>query len=111
MPPSLERETFKRRVGDYYLGRTIGEVGIYSNNREISTGGPGRVSDVSNLGYRLFLIYILLLSTLNNQGTYAKVKYGQHVVTGLPVAVKIIEKKRCVSDALLALFCSAPREH
>lgn len=26
MPPTLQRETFKSRVGEYYLGRTIGEV-------------------------------------------------------------------------------------
>lgn len=53
-----ETERFKSRVGDYYLGRTLGE------------------------------------------GTYAKVKFGQHAVTGAKVAIKVIEKKRIVQEAL-----------
>lgn len=45
---------FRKRVGRYYLGKTLGE------------------------------------------GSYAKVKYGQHVETGLPVAVKVLDKSQLI---------------
>lgn len=34
------------------------------------------------------------LPTLSLQGTYAKVKFGQHSKTREKVAIKVIEKKR-----------------
>lgn len=53
------KEGFKKRVGRYYLGRTLGE------------------------------------------GTYAKVKYGQHVDTGQPVAIKVLDKAQVVKGEMV----------
>lgn len=55
----MVREVFKKRIGDYMVGRTIGE------------------------------------------GTYAKVKYGQHCQTEEPVAIKILNKESLVSSGMV----------
>jgi 5'-AMP-activated protein kinase catalytic alpha subunit len=51
---------FRKRIGSYYLGRTLGE------------------------------------------GTYGKVKYGEHAETGDAVAIKILDKDRLVNNNMVA---------
>ena len=64
-------EVFKKRVGNYLLGRTIGEV----LPSEICTAFAFRTleGDLADVV----------------QGTYAKVKFGQHYETDEPVAIKV----------------------
>ncbi|GMH42057.1 hypothetical protein BSKO_09976 [Bryopsis sp. KO-2023] len=56
---NVPRRNFRKQVGDYYLGRTIGE------------------------------------------GSYGKVKYGQHVTTGEPVAIKVLNKKDLIQEDMV----------
>lgn len=100
-----------KRVGQYYLGRTIGEVRRNSccgapaaneNNKAITRphrrrgrewGQPDCVAEAAGPALHLPLApppshddrHLIT----EPQGTYAKVKYGQHVETGEAVAVKV----------------------
>jgi len=70
----MVREVFKKRIGDYMVGRTIGEVQTRS-----SESCSGKYTSWQNW-------------TAQMQGTYAKVKYGQHCQTEEPVAIKVKAK-------------------
>ncbi len=67
----MVREVFKKRIGNYLVGRTIGEV--------LQLKGPAD-SPAANSASDL---------CLTAQGTYAKVKYGQHCETEELVAIKV----------------------
>ena len=91
---------FRKRVGDYYLGRTLGEVrgeAKEGETREKDLGLRRCLFFFRSLDLNLTLFLLLSPSRINNnkhQGTYAKVKYGRHVETGEEVAVKIMRKDR-----------------
>lgn len=56
---NVDRKNFRKQVGEYYLGRTIGE------------------------------------------GSYGKVKYGQHAQTGEAVAIKVLNKKALIQEDMV----------
>lgn len=69
----MVKEVFKKRIGDYLVGRTIGEV---QEPSLFDVSGRGSASSGC-----------LRLSCL--QGTYAKVKYGKHCEAEQHVAIKV----------------------
>jgi hypothetical protein len=77
----------KKRVGKYFLGRTIGEV-RRCRRRRLTTGGP-----------RKNMPPVIAVRCV--QGTYAKVKYGQHSETGQAVAVKVLDKEALVRSGMV----------
>lgn len=77
----------KKRVGKYFLGRTIGEV-RRCRRRRLATGGP-----------RKNVPPVIAVRCV--QGTYAKVKYGQHSETGQAVAVKVLAKEALVRSGMV----------
>lgn len=64
--------SLRKRVGNYYVGRTLGEVNVHTK-KPLAVQAFTRVERVIELC----------------QGTYAKVKYGQNVRTGEAVAIKV----------------------
>lgn len=75
-----------KRVGKYFVGRTIGEVG--------KCCGIIVVYDD-----QFYVITFFLGGKL--QGTYAKVKYAQHTETGEAVAIKILNKDDLISAGMV----------
>ena len=84
--PSM-KETFRKRVGNYYLGRTLGEVCCLPSRCLL----PPQCDASLQLQHYQAIQRHQSEGQLSRivQGTYAKVKYGQHVRTGEVVAVKV----------------------
>ena len=97
--PSM-KETFRKRVGNYYLGRTLGEACCPPSD---STLLPHTYVAVQQWCVSTQSATATDSTYLSVQGTYAKVKYGQHVQTGEVVAVK-------VQPTFIPLHCSGSRE-
>ena len=73
--PKEKLQSLRYQVGDYIIGRTLGEVKHHRRtcrhrDHPVSLGVPHSCMPPMP------------------QGTYAKVKYGQHAETGEPVAIK-----------------------
>ncbi len=73
----MVKEVFKKKIGNYLVGRTIGEV---QQPLLCAVGGRGS-------GSVQRIAVCLRCSCL--QGTYAKVRYGKHCEADEHVAIKV----------------------
>ena len=115
-----------KRVGKYFLGRPIGEVGwrglrcghwqLAFRRRLPSPAEPPPLAGRALCGARIFFFNSWMCDTTphplpapcagapapcSTQGTYAKVKYGQHADSGEAVAIKVLDKERLVQSGMV----------
>jgi len=118
-----------KKVGKYLLGRTIGEVGAHW--QQLQQAAPATAAEVARrargggwgcgggsasgdvqcsspntpaLRCRMNTPHCtvpLPLCCRLTQGTYAKVKYGQHAESGEAVAVKVLDKEQLVRSGMV----------
>lgn len=115
------RSHLHKKVGSYLLGRTIGEVRGDVQTDSARDGScqqdaPGRSSSAASARTAVHAGFSSATSccacgqstpptrTIRMalpQGTYAKVKYGQHADSGEAVAVKVLDKEQLVRSGMV----------